>query len=132
MNTEFKTYLISMGLDSEVTLKNADKILGIASKLCPEEIKDIFISEFRKDNGSREYESMWLFSDNFILEVRNFRSEIDIDMSNNKPIVYFRVQMKGFDYENDPGELARSAQPPHELPVEGPEYRRWAYRLPDH
>ena len=43
-----------------------------------DEINDIYISEY-VGQSSREFESLWIFTDKFISEAKNFRNEYNID-----------------------------------------------------
>jgi len=100
MKEKFRSYLNSVGLSSETIMNNVERVYQYASKLCPEEINDIFVSDFIKENGSREYESLWFLSNNYIMEARNFRNdrEYDIDIARYKEwISYYRTNIKDYD-----------------------------------
>jgi len=102
MKAEFVSYLDSVGLSSDTVKNNVESIYQYASILCPEEIADIFVCDFIKDDGSREYESLWFFSPNYMMEVRNFRSDrqYDIDLARSKGwIAYYRTYAKDYDFK---------------------------------
>jgi len=101
MKDDFKEYLDSLELSSEAIENNIENIFIYASKLCSEEILDIFVCDYIKEDNSRDYESLWLFSKSFVMEIRNFRSNIeyDIDVANlSDSISYFRTRIKDYDF----------------------------------
>lgn len=113
MKQEFESYLNSIELSSETIIKNVERLYQYASKLCPEEIKDMFVSDFIKENGSREYENLWFFSQNYMMEARNFRNdrEYDIDIAKySEWISYYRTQLKDYDLVSASSESRMSLQ----------------------
>jgi len=100
MNDEFNQYLDLIELSSATIKERVELVYRYASKLCPEEIETIFVSDYIKEDGSREYESLFFFSKSFVMEIRDFRSsaEQDIDLAHcGGWISYFRVYLKEYD-----------------------------------
>jgi len=64
-------YLDSLGLKGDL-VGRIEKIYEFYSEIISEEIKDIFVTEYLKEDGSREYVNLWLFSDNLGMEAHNF------------------------------------------------------------
>lgn len=53
------------------TIIKSSRELGLGN------VKDIFISDFKDDNGRRVYDDLWLFFDNYWLEARGFETKYD-------------------------------------------------------
>jgi len=103
MKAEYETYLKKMELSSETVKNNVERIIAYTKYLCGEEIINLFVNDYYKEDGSREYGSLWLISEQYMCEARNFRNnvEYDIDMGPiKKGIVYFRVYTKDYDFKN--------------------------------
>ncbi|MCJ7425859.1 MAG: hypothetical protein MUO17_01770 [Dehalococcoidales bacterium] len=101
MKEGFKSYLDSVELSSVTVKDNIERIYRYASTLCPEKIVDIFVSDFIKDDGSREYGSLWFFSQSYVMEARNFRNEIEYDIDVAKLhgwVAYYRAHIKDYDF----------------------------------
>jgi hypothetical protein len=99
MKKSFDEYLKSIGLADP--LKNRVAIiLEDYKQICAQPINDIFISEFLKEDGTREYESLWLFSDDFMMEAKNFISADDFDIAPlSKLISYYKINKKEYRFE---------------------------------
>lgn len=100
MKNEFEAYLESMDLSSQKVKDNIELVIRYVTKLCKEEVIDIFVEDYYKDNGSREYGSLWLISNGYLCEVRDFRStvEYDIDVAPIKDgVIYLRTYLKDYD-----------------------------------
>ncbi len=57
MKEEFIEYLKSIGITAEEYLKRIETIMEVYSELCQGEIVDIFVDEYIKEDGTREYEA---------------------------------------------------------------------------
>jgi hypothetical protein len=76
-------------------------ILSFYKLICPEEIKDMFVSEYLKEDHTREYESLWFFSDNYVMESDQFLSSDHFDIiSINKKITRFAISKNEYDFKN--------------------------------
>jgi len=103
MKAKYKAYLEKIGLSSEAVRNNVERIIVYTQELCKEEIIDIFVEDYYTEDGSREYESLWLISERYICEARDFRktAEYDIDVGRLKEaIIYFRAYIKNYDFKN--------------------------------
>ena len=89
-------YLDRIGITTD-TLKSRVKFAySLASQIFPEEVEEIFVSDYIKADGSREYESVWFFSKGYCAEARNFITEYGIDIV---PIKTKRVEVNLQDYD---------------------------------
>jgi hypothetical protein len=96
-------YLESIGLTSETIKRHVGRVIDHAEQLSGQEIIGIFVNDYYDESGSREYESLWLTSEQYLCEVRNFRKtgEYDIDVSPiKKNIMYFRIWTRDYEFES--------------------------------
>ena len=73
MKKKFETYLKEIKVPSPV-IERISHIIEIYAKFSPEEVKDIFVSEFLKEDRERVFENFWLFSDKYAMEAKHFVS----------------------------------------------------------
>jgi len=78
---KFIPYLQRIGIKTKSLFDRIESIYNVFSKMCPEEIMDIFITDYIKDDGTREYESLWFFSATFCLEAKQFITKYDLDIT---------------------------------------------------
>ena len=100
MNKDFATYLEKLGVSSDKPLfAKADRLLELAKIVGPEEAEDIFVSEFTKEDGSREFTSLWMFTPRYVMEARDFPGNNDkIDTTYiKKAISYVEVESKDYN-----------------------------------
>jgi hypothetical protein len=86
--------------------ETVNRIKAAAEFICPEPIKDIFISNYRKTDNSIDYESVWFFSDTFCLEaVGIYADDFSIDIT---PISAMRLYYAptNFDLVTAPTDLS--------------------------
>jgi len=103
MKAVYRTYLERIDLSSETLKRNVELVIDYAGKLCNDKIIDIFISDYYEADGSRGYGSLWLISEGYICEARNFRNtgEYDIDVAPIKhAITYYRTSIQDYDFKN--------------------------------
>ncbi len=68
-------YLASIGMVSDFDIELVKKIFHQGKEICPEELQTIFISNYEEPTGKEQFKDLWLFSDNYIIEVINFRKQ---------------------------------------------------------
>lgn len=68
-------YLKSIGKPSDVDIQIIKGILSQANFLCPEELKDIFVSNYNVADDKEQFKDVWFFSDNYLVEVLNFNKK---------------------------------------------------------
>lgn len=102
---KFDKYLEKVGITTRVLSDRVRFLYDIASKMCPEEIEQLFIEDSIKKDNTRAYGSLWFFSKGFMLEAHNFEMEYDIDIMAIKVI---RVELKLNHYNlKEAGEKSR-------------------------
>lgn len=100
MKDEFAEYLRSIGI-TDVLKERIVSIYQIVERVCPEEIDDIFVTDYIKDDASRDYENLWFFSKKHVMEIRQFISKDDFDICPTyKQIGHLIIRKKDYDFEN--------------------------------
>ena len=94
-------YLQSIGMISDVDIQVVKEVFSQGKVLCPEELKTIFISNYKETDGKEQFKDLWLFSDNYVIESMNFskqetpKLEMTI-FSNNIQVVAFETKNLDF------------------------------------
>lgn len=98
MKKEFSDYLKDIVGLTGLFLERAEKAFDFYQTIFPDDIKDIFVSEYIDKEGNRQFESIYFVTSNLICEAKNFTIEEDFDFAPIKnKIVYCRVQRTAFD-----------------------------------
>lgn len=71
----FKDYLKSIGMVSDIDIQRVSELFSQGKVLCPEGIKTIFVSNYKDSDGKDQFKDLWLFSDNYVIEVQNFNKK---------------------------------------------------------
>lgn len=98
MKQEFSDYLEkTVGL-TDLYLKRAENAINFYQNLFPDDIKDIFVSEYIEKEGTRQPENLWIFTSNMAGEAKGFITEEDFDATPIKNrIIYWRLKRTSFD-----------------------------------
>lgn len=98
MNKEFTTYLETIGM-TNVLIKRVETIYDFYRVVASAEITDIFVTDFIKEDGSREYESVWFFSEISAMEAKSFITKEEFDNSPlKKHISYWSIEKQDYDF----------------------------------
>jgi hypothetical protein len=105
MIAKFETYLGKLPLTS-VVKNRINEVINMNLKIHNIEINDILLCEMKNNEGSRNYTSLWLFSDSLCIECKNFLQVYDFDSTPiSKKVDYCSIIPTNFDFEN-PTELS--------------------------
>lgn len=74
MREEFKKYLNTIGITTHVLHNRIEEIYEVCSEMCPDEIIDIIVEDYIKEDGTREYEHVNFLSEKYIIGATNFVS----------------------------------------------------------
>ena len=98
MKEEFNEYLKSLEATAVVS-ERVEKILEIYSQLIDKlDVREIFVSEDVNKEKKREWRSLFFFTDDYMLEAKNFVSDTYLDITYViNSIDYMRMRFK--DYE---------------------------------
>lgn len=100
MNQQFITYLAEIGITGPLLdkVKNAYDYYASFLKV---QIDDIFVSEYINPDGSRTYENLWFFNDNYCFEVKQFILSEDYDLDFYKDTIFsINIVKRDFDIIN--------------------------------
>ncbi len=99
MKGEFIKYLDCIDITKALSGR-IETIYKLCKQLCPEEIKDIFITDYIKEDGTRGYENLWFFSEKNCMEARNFRAVEDFDIIPiEKKVTYWNIKIHNYDFK---------------------------------
>jgi hypothetical protein len=97
MKAEFINYLKSIGM-AKPLIDRAEEIHAFYAKLIPEPLLAIFVSEYVKEDGVRQYENLWLISKSFLMEAKNFASEDILDFQGLSKAGYWELRKNKYDF----------------------------------
>lgn len=96
---KFEAYLEKIGITTEALLSRIRFVYDVASEMCPEEIEQVFVTDYINKDNTRTYESIWFFSKGYCLEAHNFVTENSIDIVPLSKIYRFEVSFKDYDFK---------------------------------
>lgn len=98
MKEEFITYLNSIDMSSAL-IDRATEVFRFCAQVCPEEITDIFVSEYVSEEGQREYENLWILSPTYVGEAHNFLDKEEFDVvAMRSSVSRLEVQKEEYDF----------------------------------
>ena len=99
MKGEFITYLESIGI-TKALRKRIETIQEFYRGMCTDEITGIFVTDYIRGDGAREYENLWFFSEKYLMEAKQFISQDDFDIAPiQSRISYWTIQKNDYDFE---------------------------------
>ncbi|NOV01326.1 hypothetical protein [Paenibacillus planticolens] len=92
-------YFKELELDSQVILEKLTPLFKVCSEFCPEPVESIFVSEYQQIDGRRVIESLILFSNSFIMEIKQpFSEDFKWDIASIKNKVrWLQVSSQNFN-----------------------------------
>lgn len=101
MQQKFTDYLESIGIKAGLLLDRIESIHEFYVEMCPDEIVDIFVTEYIDSDGKREYENLWFFSGRYVMEAKEFttgRDEFVIAPIKDR-VAHFRIKKLNYDFK---------------------------------
>ena len=99
MREGFIRYLESIGI-TEALRKRIETIYGFYREICPDEIKDIFVTDYINGDGSRKYENLWFFSEKCGMEATQFTIKDSFDIVPVlKRVWHWRIEKQDYDFK---------------------------------
>ena len=98
MRQAFVEYLKTLDLTAPI-IERAELSESIYTKMCPEEIVDIFLSESINPEGQRVPENLWFFSKSWLMEAHNFLNAVNFDFTPRKNIDYVLFDAQDYDFK---------------------------------
>ncbi|MFZ2411541.1 MAG: hypothetical protein WAW23_08220 [Candidatus Methanoperedens sp.] len=100
MKDEFIKYLNTIGITTQVLHNRIEEIYEVCSEMCPDEIVDIFVDEYIKEDGSRDYEDLNFFSDTYQCGAKQFLTKDDYGIARlKKKVLLSKIQMQNYDFK---------------------------------
>jgi hypothetical protein len=99
MKDEFVEYLKSIGIP-EAIRERIEMIYEFYREICPDEITGVFVTDYIKEDGSREYENLWFFSDKYFMEAKQFITQDNFDIAPIKNrISYWNIRKQDYNFK---------------------------------
>lgn len=97
---DFSGYIDKLNISS--TMRNRiDKVLIMNQKIINDDFKDIIINDTKNQDGALNYNSLWIFSEKYIIECKNFMSETNFDIAPlRKNVSYAYIKTSNFDLDS--------------------------------
>jgi len=96
---EFTKYLNDVGI-TKALHKRIETIYEFYSGICPDEIIDIFVTDYITKDKEREYESIWFFSEKYCMEAKQFIKNDDFDITPmQNRIYYWNIKINDYDFK---------------------------------
>lgn len=119
MREEFTKYLESIGI-TKALCERIETIYKFYQERCPDEITGIFITDYMKEDGSREYENLWFFSEKFVMEAKQFITKDDFDLTPiKKRVFYWRIQKQDYDFKKATEKSRLHLQFDYDIAIQG-------------
>ena len=109
-----ENYLESIGMISDIDIKRVKEIFNQGKNLCLEELKMIFISNYKETDGRDQFKDLWLFSDNCLIEVLGFNKQETLKFD----ITIFRKNIHTISIETSNLNFSQSAKDDSKLHIE--------------
>ncbi len=97
MKREWTKYLKSLGM-SIVLVKRATQSFEALSRIWPEEIVDIFVSEYVNEDGAREFEDLYFFTACQVVQARGFALQDTFDADAVPGLRNILIKRTDFDF----------------------------------
>lgn len=73
MEEKIRNYCTQIGV-SEPTIERINELYLLQQEICPQNITDLFVSDLRTGQGTREHNDLWFFSEDYSIEILTFIS----------------------------------------------------------
>ena len=98
MKAAFAEYLEKVGI-AEPIQERIKTIYEFFAEVCPEEITGIFISDYIKEDGTREYTHLHFLSEKYSMLAVNFINEDDFRWGQFVPVRNIRIRKRDYDFK---------------------------------
>ena len=101
MKQKFIEYLESIGIKAGSLLGRIESIYEFYLEMCPDEIVDIFVTDYIDSEGKREYGELLFFSDRYVMEAKGFaEGKDDFDIAPIKGgVQYYEIRKQEYDFK---------------------------------
>lgn len=118
MKQEMIKYLETIGITKHYLKRTKEVYNFYNTFLEQEEILDIFVCDYLDGEGVRNYESLWLFTQNYIMEATLFLIQDNFDIAPiKKRVIHCAIEKEKYDFKkaNDKSRINVSLRLPFQL-----------------
>lgn len=98
MEEKMRTYLEDIGIGKSIK-KRVWEIYKFYKDICPEEVTQIFVTEYISEEGEKIYENLSFFSDSYGMEAKDFINKDDFDMVLLEEMTYWNIKKNDYDFK---------------------------------
>ena len=99
MKEEFIKYLKRIGI-KEALGKRIETVHEFYQGICRDEITGIFVTDYIKEDGSREHANLWFFSETYCVEAKQFITKDDFDhLLIKHRVLYWQLKKQDYDFK---------------------------------
>ena len=100
MKKEHLEYLVEIGI-KKIIKERIEEIYQFYLELCPEEIDDLFVTDYIKEDDSRVYEKLTFYSKNYVLTAHDFQynDAFSVINRNTRKPYGFTIKKKDYDFK---------------------------------
>lgn len=99
MNEEFQLYLNNLKATS-VVITRVENLIEILHEIVPINFTGIFLNDFITQDGTMQFDTLYLFTDVEILQARNFLQTDNFELGGYKKAVSsFEIQEQDYDFK---------------------------------
>ena len=121
MNHRFGEYLYVIGMPEPLRKRVSDICAfyeTLLSERLPGGIEDLFVSEYVKEDGTREYESVWMFAGSYRMEAHGFTLKDNFDVAFCPAgTSYMRIEKESYDFSEAQAQSRMSVEVTFASPV---------------
>lgn len=98
MKDEFIEYLKMIGITADKYLNRIETIMEVHSNICQEEIIDIYVDEYIEEDGTRNYDGITFFSNEYDFGAVQFLTEDKFIITKRKKnVIAIKLKKKNYD-----------------------------------
>lgn len=99
MKDEWVRYLDSIGV-TNLFRDRAEEIIAFYEALYPQQLKEIFVTEYVDKENKRQFENVWIFTDKLCCEAKRFLKEDDFDATTLKnQVKYWSLKKEKYNFQ---------------------------------
>lgn len=99
MKPEYYNYLDTLGISPGPVRDKVERVFQICKQICPDEICDMFITEYMQNEGGRIFENLFWISPSYLLEAKLFLHQDSFDITPLRDLHYFEIQAQDYDFQ---------------------------------
>jgi hypothetical protein len=100
MKSEFNEYLKMLAV-SNIVKKRSQAAYELFSTAIGENIDQIFISDFINQDGLMQFDTLWFFSKNYLMQAKNFLQTDSYEIMPYKSLITnITIELQNFDFKD--------------------------------